>query len=145
MPPPAMAVFDAPSREFCQVRRPRTTNPLQALTLLNDPEFFEAARVLAERLVQAHPAASEGDDLLRCGDAFLRLTGRLAKADELLPLVDLLHSARAEYVRAPDAARLAITRAGEAPVHSELPLHEIAATTVMVRALLCYDECTHKL
>lgn len=145
MPPPSMAVFDAPSREFCQVRRPRTTNPLQALTLLNDPEFFEAARVLAERLVQAHPAPNEGDDLLRCGDAFLRLTGRLAKADELQPLVQLLHSARAEYEKAPDAARLAITRAGEAPVHFELPLPEIAATTIMVRALLCYDECTHKL
>lgn len=145
MPPPSMAVFDAPSREFCQVRRPRTTNPLQALTLLNDPEFFEAARVLAERLVQAHPAPNEGDDLLRSGDAFLRLTGRLAKADELQPLVQLLHSARAEYEKAPDAARLAITRAGEAPVHFELPLPEIAATTIMVRALLCYDECTHKL
>ena len=145
MPPPSMAVFDAPSREFCQVRRPRTTNPLQALTLLNDPEFFEAARVLAERLVQAHPAPNEGDDLLRCSDAFLRLTGRLATADELQPLVQLLHSARAEYEKAPDAARLAITRAGEAPVHFELPLSEIAATTIMVRALLCYDECTHKL
>ena len=57
-PYPSMTVFDAPSREFCTVRRVRTNTPLQALTTLNDPVFFEAAQALAKRIIeQAGPAA----------------------------------------------------------------------------------------
>ena len=50
-PYPSLATFDAPSREFCTVRRVRTNTPLQALTALNDPYFFDAARALAKRMV----------------------------------------------------------------------------------------------
>ena len=58
-PPPAMAVFDAPSRSDCVVRRQSTSSPLQALVLLNDPQYVEASRVLAERMLR------EGGDALR--------------------------------------------------------------------------------
>src|SRR5204863_7282112 len=51
-PYPGLTVFDAPSREFCTARRVRTSTPLQALTTLNDPVFFEAARALARRIVE---------------------------------------------------------------------------------------------
>ena len=51
-PYPSMITFDAPSREFCTVRRVRTNTPLQALTTLNDPVFFEAARAMADRMVK---------------------------------------------------------------------------------------------
>ena len=49
-PYPSLVNFDAPSREFCTVKRPRTNTPLQALTTLNDPAFFEAAQALAKRM-----------------------------------------------------------------------------------------------
>jgi hypothetical protein len=76
-PPPSMVVFDAPSREVCTARREATTTPLQALVLLNDPQFVEAARVLAEALLQGSDNLEE-----RISHACRALIGREPSAQE---------------------------------------------------------------
>src|SRR5919197_3157373 len=81
-PPPALATLDAPDRETCVVRRSRTNTPLQALVLMNDPTYVEAARKLAERLLtEAGPAPEERITL-----AFRLTTARKPSAAELAVL-----------------------------------------------------------
>ena len=63
-PPPAMILFDSPTRDNCVVRRQHTNTPFQALVLLNDPQFVEAARALAARVIHAQPGDSEGQLVL---------------------------------------------------------------------------------
>ena len=82
LPPPTLTVFDAPTRENCKVRRERTNTPLQALVLMNDPQFIEAARILAEKLIRQHPA----DDSARIRDAFRLLTSTAPDAKQLIPI-----------------------------------------------------------
>ena len=78
-PMPVMTIFDAPTREKCVMRRSRTNTPLQALVTLNDPQFVEAARALAERLIK------EGaDDLNRFDLAYQLCTSRNANDREKL-------------------------------------------------------------
>src|SRR4029078_11241342 len=76
-PPASMDIFNAPSREVCTVRRERTNTPLQALVTLNDPQFVEAARVLAEKAVKA---SSKTDD--RLDYITMRLLSRKLRAEE---------------------------------------------------------------
>ena len=78
-----MLVFDAPFRETCTVRRSRTTTPLQALNLLNDPTYVEAARKLAERMMRQGGATPES----RIQQGFRLATGRVARPAELDVLV----------------------------------------------------------
>lgn len=77
-PPPSMLTFDASNRDQCEVKRLRTNTPLQALILLNDPMVQEAARVLAERLMQAN---SSPEEMLR--KAFRLIVCRMPKDKEL--------------------------------------------------------------
>ena len=78
-PPPSLTTFDAPDREMCTARRPRTNTPLQALVLLNDPTYVEAARKLAERML-----LEGGRDVRRSGSrfAFRLATARRPPAEE---------------------------------------------------------------
>lgn len=77
-PPPAMLVFDAPTREYCVSKRPRTNTPLQALALLNDPQFVEAANAFAERIME-----SGGNQDSRIRYAFRMATGRKPEPAEM--------------------------------------------------------------
>lgn len=138
-PPPSMTVFDAPSREFCLTRRERTTTPLQALAVLNDPQYIEAARVLAERLI--HEQADEIPQ--RLTSAFRLLSSREPNPRELDVLARLYKSQRAHYQQRPAEAKLYIAT-GESARDDKLDPIDHAATTAVVQALMNFDECLMK-
>ena len=133
-PPPGMLAFDAPTRETCVVKRSRTNTPLQALVLLNDPTYIEAARVLAERTMRQ---AAGVEDRVRY--AFRRVTCRPPEADELAALVKLYEQERASFTAKPeDAAELLAV--GEWPREEKLDPIEHAAWTSVMGVLLNLDE-----
>lgn len=132
-PPPTMTVFDAPSREFCLVNRTPTMTPLQVLAIWNDTGYLEAARVLAEKLVQQYPSAT--GDSQRVITAFRLLTGKLPTARETSALAGLISTGRKEFVASPQEAGKLIASAGETARIPQLPVEEVAATLLMVRAL----------
>jgi hypothetical protein len=137
-PPPALTAFDAPSREICVVRRPRTNTPLQALVLLNDPTFVEAARALAERALRASSADGE-----RLAAAFRRVTGRRPAAEERQVLEQLLAEQRRLFGGDPGgAARLLAV--GESSRDASLDAVEHAAWTMVAGAILNLDEAVTK-
>jgi hypothetical protein len=100
MPPPSQQIFDAGSREVCQVRRLTTNTPLQALVLLNEPIYFECARGLAER--STHEAK---DDTKRIAQAFKLICGRAPRSTELATLTELYQQQRTEFSKTPEEAR----------------------------------------
>jgi hypothetical protein len=132
---PSLLAFDAPTREECTVDRPRSSTPLQALVLLNDPTYVEAARVFAEHVIkEGGPSDAE-----RVIWAFRRALSRDPKAEEMNVLTELLGKHRKEYAADKDAAKRA-TSAGEWPVAQDLDPVELAAWTSVARVLLNLHE-----
>jgi hypothetical protein len=138
-PMPVMIALDAAKRDVCTVKRERTSSPLQALVLLNDPQITEASRKLAERCMKTH-----GDDLdAMVGDMFERLTSRQADAQQR-DVLSRLYQNQLKYF-SEDARRAeALLKTGKAPRDESLPLPELAATSVLAKALFNYDECVTK-
>ena len=134
-PPPNMVAFDAPSREACTVRRARTNTPLQALVLLNDPQFVEAARHFARR------ALTEGgrDDAERVRWAFRCVTARFPTDHELEVLLGVLADQRADFAARPSDAE-ALLGVGDSPHETSLDAVEHAAWTTLAGLLLNLDE-----
>ena len=135
-PHPAMAAFDAPNREMCTVDRGATNTPLQALVTLNDPQFAEAARVLAASLLQDESATG---DHSRIGLAFERIVSRPPSDPELKAVAKLLESERARYRETPDDAIRAVS-IGESPQAKEIDTVEHAAWTQVAALLLNLSE-----
>ncbi len=135
---PSLATFDAPDRQVCTVRRPRTNTPLQALALMNDPTYVEASRVLGERLL-----ASSTDDVARVETAFRLVLARAPKAAELAIVRRLLEEQRSHFGTKPEAADK-LLRVGERPVGSGVNPAELAAWTVVASTLLNLDEAITK-
>ncbi len=133
-PPPGMATFDAPDREFCLVRRARTNTPLQALVLLNDPTFVEAARKLAERSLLA-----ADDDDTRLDYSFRIVLCRFPDEAERETLKSILAEARKEFDAAPESAE-ALLSTGSSPRNAELKPTQLAAWTTAMSVLLNLDE-----
>jgi len=134
-PQPSLVAFDAPSREECTGERVRSNVPQQALVLLNDPTYVEAARVFAERILRG--GGPTVDSRLRF--AYARALQRSPSPAEAGVLHDLLRKSRAEFERAPARARRLVA-AGQAPVAVDLPAVELAAWTQVARAILNLPE-----
>lgn len=134
-PPPSMGLFDAPSRESCSVRRSRTNTPLQALVTLNDVQFVEAARVMAQRVIRE----GRDDTAAQIAYAFKLAVGRIATDRELVVLQSIYDEQLAVYTDDPVAAA-ALIAVGEAPADGTLSPAELAAMTVVTNTLLNLDE-----
>jgi hypothetical protein len=135
VPPPTMLIFDAPTREVCTARRETTTTPLQALVLLNDPQFVEAARVLAEHLLKQC-----GEDPAACiRRGFWLTTGRQPKPREQ-SLLEQLYQEQLKHFQADPAGAEQYLRIGEHPLDKTLPPQQLAATAVVASALMNLDE-----
>ncbi len=132
-PVPSMLIFDANGRESCSTRRPTTNTPLQALVLMNDVQFVEAARVLAEQVLKF-----PGDDAVRMQTAFRRLAGRFPDASEQALLQRTLDEQRLVF-RRDLAGATRLIRVGETAVDGSLRPSELAAWTVAVQTILNSD------
>jgi hypothetical protein len=138
-PPPQMYLMDAPSREHCAVRRERTNTPLQALMLMNDPQYVEAARVLGERTLKEGGATLES----RATFLFHLATARTPTAFELNVLKNAFAKFHAEYSGDPkEAAKL--IQVGESPPDAALNPVEVASWTMMANLVLNLDEVINK-
>ncbi|XAM01403.1 PSD1 and planctomycete cytochrome C domain-containing protein [Phycisphaeraceae bacterium D3-23] len=134
-PPPSLGLFDAPSRESCTVRRSRTNTPLQALVTLNDIQFVEAARVMAQR------ALHEGGDRLdeQINYAFMLAVGRAPQPREL-EVLRRIHDEQLSVYTSDPAAAAALIAVGEAPADDSIAPADLAAMTIVTNTLLNLDE-----
>jgi hypothetical protein len=137
-PPPLMVNFDAPNREQSCSRRERSNTPLQALQLMNDVQFVEAARALAARTLQ-----DSGETDGRLASMFRRVLTRSPRPDELAVLRTLLENQLTTYRAAPADAGKAI-RFGESVPPDGVDASELAAWAMVANAILNLDEATNR-
>ncbi len=138
-PHPAMSAFDAPDRSVCTVKREKTNTPLQALVLLNDPQFVEAARVLAERM-QKEGGEAINDQLQY---AFRLLCSRKPTTKEIQLMNQQYQLAIAKYQNQPDAAN-ALLAIGEYPFDKSLDKTRTAALAIVANSMMNFDEAYMK-
>ena len=134
-PPPSMAAFDAPNRETCQVRRARTNTPMQALVLMNDVQFVEAARKFAERILKEGGEETDA----RLVYAFRAVLARRPNPSEWASTRAFFEECRAEFGRDAEAAKKLLST-GESPRDESLPAEELAAWTLVAHLLLNLSE-----
>jgi hypothetical protein len=128
---PTLLAFDAPTREECTADRVRSNTPLQSLVLLNAPEFVEAARVFAERVLTDGGTTTD----VRLDFAFKLALSRPAKAAEKETLTELLNKHREQYAKDAKAAD-EVLKAGAKPANAKLDKAELAAWTSVTRTIL---------
>lgn len=132
MPPPQMTIFDAPTRESCTSRRERTNTPVQALLLMNESQYFEAARHFAHQLLES---AEQGDDE-RLARAFESITSHLPSANEQAEMHSALESFRSIYRDDQQAAKQLTADLILADDNQRI---ELSALTMMVNSLFNLD------
>ncbi len=131
-PPPNMTAFDAPNREICVAQRSRTNTPMQALVLLNDVTFVEAAKVLAADVTKKH----HGDTPAAIGEAFRRIVSRPIHEDELGLLETLYREEFQKFVGHPEATQQWLSE-GETTVTAS---PQLAAMAVVCHTIMNLDE-----
>ena len=132
---PALKAFDAPERQECTAERATSNTPLQALVVLNDPTFVEAARVLAQNVL----AKSGSSSSHRLNSAFRRAVGRPPSESEKQELHKLLEDQIERYRKKPGEAKK-LVRVGQAPLPAKFDPPELAAWTAVCRAILNLHE-----
>jgi hypothetical protein len=138
-PPPALITFDAPSREECTVRRGRTNTPLQALVLMNDEQYVEAARHLAARMM--HEGGATPTD--RIVFAFRLATSRTPSKEEIGVFTRLYEEQRAAYANNQEGAEKLI-RVGDSAADTTIDARELAAWSLVANVILNLDETVTK-
>jgi hypothetical protein len=138
-PPAQMIAFDAPNREKCTARRSTTNTPLQALVLMNDPTYLEAARALAERVITEIPKSAEK----RVELAFRIVTSREASGFERTELTSLAKQQFEYFRKSETEARQLLTNGESRPRHAIAPV-ELATWTMVASAILNLDETITK-
>jgi len=133
-PPPTMAAFDAPNRETCTVRRLRTNTPLQALILMNDPQYVEAARFFAQNLMK-----HSGDVQARIEQGFYQATSRKPTEREVAVLMRNYQRQKAYFAANPERAA-AYLEVGVLPVTGHVAPVELAALSSVAALILNLDE-----
>ena len=136
--PPSLMTFDASGRETCWVRETRTNTPLQALTLLNDVTYVEAARLLAERVIKEEKSADA-----RIRRAFQLVVSRPPSDVEQLILGQALDQQLADYRKEPEAAKK-LLRIGEKRADAKIDANELAAYAQVCNLILNLDESVTK-
>jgi hypothetical protein len=134
-PMPNMLIFDSPSREKCVIQRQRTNTPLQALVTLNDPQFLEAARAFAERLLKSDKSDTAG----RIDLAYRFATARLATGREVKILTQLYQKNLARFQSAPETAE-EFLKVGESLRDESFDASEHAAWMVVAQTIMNLDE-----
>ena len=138
-PPPNLEAFNAPSREVCTVRRERTNTPLQALVTLNDPQFVEAARVLAQQAL----SDAKRDDVQLFDYIGRHLLCRELSNEELAILQSNMRTLLDFYQAHPADAKQLIA-VGDAPVDDRLDVTKLAAWTMVCNQMMNLDEVLNK-
>jgi hypothetical protein len=138
-PPASMDIFNAPTRESCTVRRERTDTPLQALVTMNDPQFVEAAKVLAENAIRESRANVDGEIDFMASRVLCRPLDPKEK--------DVVKNSRKQFLEfydshPEDAKKLLAV--GQAPVSGEAGPAELAALTMVANQMFNLDEVLEK-
>lgn len=131
MPPPQMTLFDAPTRESCTARRERTNTPLQALVLMNEEEYFRAAKLWARSVVQKYD-----DDSTRIQVLYESLTARIPDTGEAQALQDGLQSLRKNFE---DNPQLAVELTESLALDDSESRTDIAAYATLINSLFNLD------
>jgi hypothetical protein len=132
MPPPQMSILNAPERESCVARRERTNTPLQALLMMNEPEFFKMQGILAQKLL----ANKNLSDVQRIQKLYEQLTSQLASKYQEKVLLELLENLKSKYRKAPEEAKETCVSLG---INDALNEVDLASWAMLVNTLYSLD------